>query len=105
MAATKMRPRRMTGRASAESTAARDTYHILGPNGAELDVRGYDPSFPTDTQDRLALGIAQQRAFDFEAPATLTVERRSLFGPAVTVYRVVHEEDNAVVTYIVNAVD
>jgi hypothetical protein len=85
-------PRR---RKRTESLAGKDTYHVLH-DGTELAVRG--PAGP-ETPGALALVIAQGRAVKWGASVTLTVERRSLFGPATPIYRVVRDEDGVVKSF------
>lgn len=77
--------------------AGRDTYHVLGPAGEELAVKG---------EAAHAMTTAQERAMrNFADTATLTVERRSLFGPPAELYRVVRTEDGAILTYTIEPVD
>ena len=74
-----------------------DAYRVLDAAGKELAVRG---------MKALALIAAQERALrNYTEPTQLIVERRSLFGQPVTLYRVVREEDGAVSTYTVNRED
>lgn len=75
--------------------AARDTYHVVGPTG-ELAVKGEAPH---------ALVVAQGRAERWGSEVTLTVERRSLFGPVAKLYRVDRTQDGAVYTTTTNAED
>lgn len=76
--------------------AARDTFHVIGPQG-ELAVKGAAPH---------ALVTAHERALrTFTEPVTLTVERRSLFGPAAQLYRVVRDEDGSITTHTIQSVD
>jgi hypothetical protein len=86
---------RSTSRKKTGTLAARDTYHVLGPQG-ELAVKGAAPH---------ALVTAQGRAQRMDGEVTLTVERRSLFGPSATLYRVVRTEDGTVYTSTINAED
>ena len=76
--------------------AARDTYHVVGPSGSDLDVKGEAPH---------ALVVAQGRAERWGSEVTLTVERRSLFGPSAMLYRVDRTSDGMVYTTTTNAED
>jgi hypothetical protein len=49
--------------------------------------------------------VAQRMAEKHTEPATLYVERRSLFGPAAKLYRVSRDEHGIVTTTTVNAED
>lgn len=72
-------------------SSGRDTFHVVGPGG-ELAVKG---------EAAHALVVAQRKV-----KTELTVERRSLFGPAATLYRITFDpHDRIVRTYIVNAED
>ena len=81
--------------------AARDTYHVVGPSG-DLAVKG--PAGPQDPA-ALALVVAQAHAITAAEPVELRVERRTLFGPPVSLYRVVLDEEGVVKTYTINAED
>jgi hypothetical protein len=81
--------------------AARDTYHVVGPSG-DLAVKG--PAGPQDP-GALALVVAQAHAITAPDPIELRVERRTLFGPPVTLYRVVLDAEGVVKTFTVNHVD
>lgn len=81
--------------------AARDTFHVVGPSG-DLAVKG--PAGP-QAPGALALVTAQGRALKWGAPIEFTVERRTLFGPPATLYRVVRDEDGTIKTYTINAED
>jgi hypothetical protein len=66
---------------SDDTLAGKDTFHVLDPAGLQITVTGYGP--------RVGLLLAQERAQrDYTDPVILTVERRSLFGPATPLYRV-----------------
>jgi hypothetical protein len=71
------------------SLAGRDSYHVLDGTGAQLAVKGAAPH---------ALVVAQGLAQKHVEPVVLTVSRRSLFGPAVTLYRVTRTEQGDVFT-------
>lgn len=75
--------------------AARDTFHVLGPDG-ERAVKGAAPH---------ALNVAQRRAEMEPEPITLTVERQSLFGPATPLYRVVRDEHGTILTFVISQED
>lgn len=76
--------------------AGRDTFHVLGPAG-ELAVKGAAAH---------AMVTAQERAMRaFTDPVTLTVERRSLFGPAATLYRVTRAQDGTIYTTTITTED
>ena len=76
--------------------AGRDTFIVLGPGGTVDCTKGAAPH---------ALNVAQRLAEKHTEPATLYVERRSLFGPATQLYRVVRDEHGTVFTTTLNAVD
>lgn len=83
-------------RRASSTLAARDTYHVVGPRG-ELAVKG---------EAAHALVTAQERAMrNFADEVTLTVERRSLFGPTTTLYRVTRTEDGRVLSRAVDPQD
>lgn len=69
--------------------AGRDTFHVMAPEG-ELAAKSAAPH---------ALVVAQGRAEGAGDEVTLTVERRSLFGPSTTLYSVVRGADGIVRTY------
>jgi hypothetical protein len=73
-----------------------ESYHVL--DGArELAVKGAGV---------LGLLCAQERAMrDYDKPTTLTVERRTLFGEPVILYRVVRDEDRQIKSYTINRED
>lgn len=94
MAKTKARKRRSL---TAEPVVGKDSYVVLDPEGNVLAEKGYQP---------LALLAAQEHALrSYIEPTTLTVERRSLFGPATTLYRVVRDEDRNVIAYTISSQD
>ena len=63
---------------------ARDTYHVMAPKDTQLAVKD---------AAQTALVRAQTLAYDGEPGLELRVERRTLFGPPVTLYRVVRDEE------------
>lgn len=69
--------------------AGRDTFVVLDSAGAQLAVKGAAPH---------ALNAAQHAAEKAEGKIVLTVDRRSLFGPPVTLYHVTRTEDGIVFT-------
>ena len=84
-----------------QDLSARDTYHVVGPTG-DLAVKG--PAGPQDPA-AIALVTAQGQATHAKVPVTYHVERRSLFGPSVRLYRVERTEDGRVLTWKIEAVD
>lgn len=70
------------------SLEGRDTFHVLS-GGSQLAVKGAAPH---------ALNVAQRKAEQSKEGTVLTVERHSLFGPAVPIYRVTRTEDGTVFT-------
>jgi hypothetical protein len=82
-------------RQTSAALAARDTYHVVGPQG-DLAVKGAAPH---------ALVTAQGRALRMDGEVTLTVERRSLFGPTTAIYLVDRIEDGTVYTTTINEED
>lgn len=73
-----------------ETLAGRDTFHVLDPSGVQLAVKGAAPH---------ALTVAQKIAEKSPDEIVLTVDRRSLFGPAVQLYRVTRAECGTVFTH------
>jgi hypothetical protein len=73
----------------APALAGRDTFHVLAPDRDQLAVKGEAPH---------ALLVAQRVAETSPNTITLTVERRSLFGPSVTIYHVTRNERGTVFT-------
>lgn len=67
--------------------AGRDTFHVLAPDSGQLAVKG---------EAAHALNVATR--FAEKGTPKLTVERRSLFGPSVTVYQVTRTQDGVVHT-------
>lgn len=59
------------------------TFHVLDPEGTELDVKSAAAH---------ALNRAQKLAEHAPSPVVLTVRRRTLLGPAVDLYRVTRTE-------------
>lgn len=83
---------------SDDTLAAKDTFHVLDPAGIEIKVTGYGP--------KVGLLLAMERAQrDFDKPVALTVERRSLFGPATPLYRVERDEHGNVKAFTLEAQD
>lgn len=76
--------------------AGRDSFHVHTANGSQLAVKGEAPH---------ALVVAQGIAERSTEHVVLTVDRKSLFGPSVTLFRVTRDEDGAVFTNTVNLVD
>lgn len=76
--------------------AGRDSYHVHTTTGSQLAVKGEAPH---------ALGVAQRIAERNSEPIVLTVDRKSLFGPSVTLFLVTRDEAGAVFTNTINAVD
>lgn len=76
--------------------AGRDTYHVHAANGSQLAVKSEAPH---------ALVIAHRVAERSTEPVVLTVDRKSLFGPSVTLFRVTRTEEGLVYTNTINAVD
>jgi hypothetical protein len=74
---------------SSPPVEGRDSFHVLTDTGAQLSTKGAAPH---------ALLVAQRAAEQSKEEITLTVERRSLFGPKVTIYRVTRVESGAVFT-------
>jgi hypothetical protein len=76
--------------------AARDTYHVVGPEG-DLAVKGAAPH---------ALVTAHERAMrQYMGAVTLTVERRTVFGPRAPLYRVVRDEHGTIYTQTLSVED
>lgn len=78
-----------TRKKRAQVLAGRDTFHVLAPDGGQLAVKGEAPH---------ALLVAQRVAEMSPTEVVLTVERRSLFGPEVLIYRVTRTENGTVFT-------
>lgn len=76
--------------------SGRDSFHVLASNGAQLAVKAAAPH---------ALLVAQRVAEKSKDGIVLTVDRHSLFGPSVPVYRVTRTEAGAVFTLTLNPVD
>jgi len=79
-------------RRRAQAEAGRDAFHIrAGEN--RLTPKPYAAA-------SLALVAAQERAMRaFDQPAVLTVERETIFGPTVELFKVVRDEDGVILTY------
>lgn len=75
---------------------SRDTFHVHTANGSQLAVKGEAPH---------ALVVAQGIAERSTDEVVLTVDRKSLFGPSVTLFRVTRTETGDVFTNHVNNVD
>lgn len=75
---------------------SRDTFHVHTANGSQLAVKGEAPH---------ALVVAQGIAERSTDEVVLTVDRKSLFGPNVTLFRVTRTETGDVFTNHVNNVD
>jgi hypothetical protein len=76
------------------------TFHILDQEGH--DLRG--PLLSPGVAVSRAQNIIQRRGEDGDE-ATLYIERHTLFGDPVELYRVVREEDGAISTYTTNLED
>jgi hypothetical protein len=70
-------------------SADKDTYHVLDPKGVQIG---------TKTEAAHALVFAHRAAEQYPTEVVLTVERRTLFGPAVALYRVTRDEGGTVFT-------
>jgi hypothetical protein len=77
-------------------TPGKDAFYVLTTNGAQIAVKGAAPH---------ALNIAQRTAEMGTEPIVLTVERRSLFGPRVEIFRVTRVTTGDVFTNIVELED
>ena len=77
--------------------SGRDSYHVLGMPGVTVEL--------TKSAAAHALNVAQRCAEGHDEPITLTVERRSLFGPKAQLDRVVRDEHGTVYTSTLNAED
>jgi hypothetical protein len=74
-----------------------EAYRVLTEDGREIAIKG---------MKSLALLAAQERAQrDYTEPVKLVVERRTLFGAPVILYRVVRDEDGVIHSATINAVD
>lgn len=76
--------------------AGRDTFHVHTANGSQLAVKGEAPH---------ALVVAQGIAERSTDEIVLTIDRKSLFGPSVTLFRVTRTETGDVFTNTENNVD
>jgi hypothetical protein len=65
------------------------TWAIMRPDGTALRENSYGAS--------ATLAMAQHLIQRPEHPAELTVERRDLFGPPATLYRVTRDEDSGII--------
>lgn len=74
----------------------RDAYRVLDQDGEVVAVRGYPD---------IALTTAQRLAEDYGEEVTFYVERQSLFGPSVELWRVVRDDAGAVWTHTTNQED
>lgn len=75
---------------------SKDTFHVHTANGSQLAVKGEAPH---------ALVVAQGVAERSTEEVVLTVDRKSLFGPSVTLFRVTRDEAGAVFTNTVSRED
>ena len=76
------------------------TFHILDQNGVELR--------PAQAHPGVALVKAQDIALRWGEDgdeATIYVERRTLFGKPIELYRVVRQEDGSITTYTTSLED
>jgi hypothetical protein len=91
--------RRRTVRRDAPVTSG-TTFHILDQEGH--DLRG--PQATSGLAVSRALNIIQRWGEDGDE-ATLYIERRTLFGSPVELYRLVRDEDGTITTYTTNLED
>jgi hypothetical protein len=69
---------------------------VVGPKGIVRE---------TDVAPGVALVLAHAEAGRHSRAVALTVERRDLFGPAVTLFRVERDEDGIILTYTLSNED
>jgi hypothetical protein len=90
--------RRIKRRKHKDTLLGKDSWHVLDPAGVEIKVTGLGPN--------IGLILAQERAVrDFTEPVELTVEQRSLFGPATPIYRVSRDEHGVVRSFVLAQID
>lgn len=77
------------------SLEGKDTFHVLDPKGVQIAVKGSASPIAPGAQ---ALNVAQRAAEQYDKPVVLTVERRTLFGDPVVLYRVTRDEHGVVFT-------
>ena len=77
--------------------AGRDTYHVVGLPGVEI-VKG-------EAAHALNVGQRTAEVFKPKGPLTLTIDRRSLFGPTTLLYRIDRTERGLVFTTALDAQD
>lgn len=75
--------------------AGKDTFHVIDPTGVVIITKGEASPIAPGAH---ALVTAHRVAEQYGKPVVLTVERRTLFGPAVQLYRVTRTEDGTVFT-------
>jgi hypothetical protein len=85
----------MARRKKPAALAGRDTYAVLDPAGTVLAEKGAAGPVAPGSH---ALTVAQRIAEKHYKEIVLTVERRTLFGPAVPIYRVTRTADGTVFT-------
>jgi hypothetical protein len=73
-----------------------DSFHVMHPQDGELAIKG---------AAHHALNVGTRVAEQAPGPVTLTIERRSLFGPAATIFRIERYENGAVSAFTVDGQD
>lgn len=84
--------------ATQAKTRRGDEFLVLDAAGTELAAlpKGNEPmSINPDSFSRMALGLAQTRAMNSKSGTELSVVRRSIVGPTVTLWRVVRDAHGA----------
>lgn len=72
----------------------KDAYHVVGAQPEVIRPAAAH-----------ALTVAQRLAERASEPVVLTIERRTLFGPGVLMYRVTRDKDGKVYTNTINPQD
>lgn len=86
-------------------SAKGDTYHVIGPHGNELKGKEKFSS------SGMAVSFAQTRAMSDAVPdenepmSVYWIERRSLFGPAVVLYKLERRATGELFTFTVSTDD
>ena len=84
-------------RRSERDHGGRDTYHLLTPEGEEVQMTGYGP--------KVALLLAEEYVQRNAGAPEIIVRRRSVLGPSIDIYRIVRGEHRSVRAVTLEEVD
>jgi len=83
--------RKRISRRKTDDKIGAEAWQIIGPNGEVLRETGFGAE--------VALVLAQALALYYDKETELTVQLRPLFGEPDVLYRIVRDEDGAVLTH------